>query len=278
MARSIEQIQNEILTAKENETALQALNSTSKTAIWRLWMFITAVAIWSLEKLFDLHRATIDEKIRMQKIFSLPWYRIMALQFQYGDEFKLVEGKDYYNNKGKDQQAIENSKIVKYAAVNEVEGVLILKIATEQNGEQKRITDEQESSFAYYINRIKAAGVQIRIINAEPDLLSLNLKVYYDPLIVRKDGHYIQPDGKEGTPIENAVKEYLKQLPFNGELILAHLTDHLQKVKGVVIPEITLAQTKWVDDAGYKPIDIRIIPNSGYFKLTNLNVEYVPNI
>ncbi|MCW0510719.1 hypothetical protein [Riemerella anatipestifer] len=45
MARSVEEIQNEILTAKQNETALQELNSTSKTSIWRLWIYITAFAI-----------------------------------------------------------------------------------------------------------------------------------------------------------------------------------------------------------------------------------------
>ena len=36
MARTIEQIQNEILKAKETELSLNGLNSTSKVAIWRL--------------------------------------------------------------------------------------------------------------------------------------------------------------------------------------------------------------------------------------------------
>ncbi|MDY3352248.1 nucleotidyltransferase [Riemerella anatipestifer] len=278
MARTIEEIQNEILTAKANEPALQELNSSSKTSIWRLWIYITAFAIWVLEKLFDTHREEINEKLRTQRVFSLPWYRDMALRFQYGDAFKLVDGKDFYDNTGKDPQEVDASKIIKYAAINEVEGVLVLKIATETNGEQGRINDEQESSFSYYISRIKPGGVEVRIINAEPDLLSLGLKIYYDPLLIKKDGHYIQPDGKEGTPVENAVKKYLKQLPFNGELVLAHLTDHLQKVKGVAIPEIYLAETKWVDDVSFKTINTRVIPNSGYFKLTNLTVEYVPNI
>ena len=39
MARSIEQINNEIIKAKESEPALAGLTSTSKVAIWRLWAY-----------------------------------------------------------------------------------------------------------------------------------------------------------------------------------------------------------------------------------------------
>lgn len=70
MARTIEEIQAEIYREKENYEELNELNSTSKTALWRLWIYIVAVAIWSLEKLFDLHRADINERIRVQKTFA----------------------------------------------------------------------------------------------------------------------------------------------------------------------------------------------------------------
>lgn len=274
MARSIQDIQQEILTAKEAEPHLSDLNSTSKVAVWRLWIYIVAFAIHTLERIFDQHRKEISEQIRTQKIFSLPWYRDMALRFQYG--FTLVYERDYYDNTSKTDEEIEASKIVKYAAINEVESVLILKIATEKNGELQRINDDEENAFAHYINRVKAAGVEIRIINAEPDLLSIDMAVLYDPLVMKKDGTLIQNPIEK--PVESAIKEYLKLLPFNGELVLAHLTDHLQKVQGVAVPEIYLAQSKWVDDVDYKPINIKVIPNSGYFKLSNLNIKYEPNI
>lgn len=72
MARTIQQIQQEILTAKAKEPALSELNSTSKTAIWRLWTYITAFAIWTLEKIFDQHRKEIDDKIRIKRYFPCP--------------------------------------------------------------------------------------------------------------------------------------------------------------------------------------------------------------
>lgn len=276
MARTIQQIQQEILTAKAKEPALSELNSTSKTAIWRLWTYITAFAIWTLEKIFDQHRKEIDDKIRTQKVFSLPWYRMMALRFQYGDGFALAYEQDYYDNKNKTEDEVEASKIVKYAAINEVEGVLVLKIATEQGGELQRITDEQEESFTYYINRIKAAGVEIRVINSEPDLLSIHMKVLYNPLVMKKDGTLIQDPSEK--PVETAIRKYLKNLPFNGELVLAHLTDAVQQAEGVEVPHLSLVQTKWVDSPAFENVEIKVVPKSGYFKITNFNISYEPNI
>lgn len=61
MARTVEQIQNEILKAKETEASLNGLNSTSKVAIWRLWVYITAFVIWTLEKIFDEYKKEVSK-------------------------------------------------------------------------------------------------------------------------------------------------------------------------------------------------------------------------
>ena len=276
MARTIEQIQQSIYDAKAKEASLNELNSASKTAIWRLWVFVVSVAIWSLEMIFDLHRKDIDERIRVQKTFRLPWYKSMALKFQYGYGLALVDETDFYDNTKLTREQIEDSKIVKYAAVAEVGNTLVIKIATESNGELQRITDDQEASFINYMNRIKAAGVELRVINSEPDLLALALTIYYDPLLINREGNYIQGGEK---PVVKAIKEYMKMLPFNGELVLAHLIDHLQKVPGVIIPHLDLARTKWLDNS-YTSIEVRHVPESGYFKIDegNLNISYVPNV
>ncbi|PST43575.1 nucleotidyltransferase [Riemerella anatipestifer] len=278
MARSIEEIQQEILTAKANEPALQELNSTSKTSIWRLWIYITAFAIWVLEKLFDTHKAEVSEALRQLKPHTARWYRNKALAFQYG--FDLLEDSDQFDNEGHDPEQIEESKIIKYSAVTEAEteSRLIVKIATEQGGELQPIGAEQKESFEAYLSEIKDAGVKITIINYLPDILRLQMKIYRDPLVLDQNGQSILTGKK---PVEDAIKAYLKRLPFNGELVLAHLVDELQKVEGVKIPHITLAESKWIDadvnDYGnFQPIDVKTIPISGYFKIENFNgIEYV---
>lgn len=277
MARSIQEIQTLILQAKAQEPALNELNSTSKVAIWRLWVYIIAVAIWSLEKLFDQHRADIDKRLAELKPHTARWYRSKALAFQYG--FDLLPDSDTFNNQGHTEEAIEASKIVKYSAVIESknEGRLIVKIAGEQGEQLQPITDAQKQAFESYLQEIKDAGVRLSVVNYQPDVLHLQMKIVYDPLVLDSNGQSILHATK---PVEEAIKSYLKRLPFNGELVLAHLIDALQQAEGVKIPHLVLAQSKNITSGGgygaFETIEISKIPTAGYFTIDNFNdITYV---
>lgn len=280
MARSIQEIQTLILQAKAQEPALSELNSTSKVAIWRLWVYIIAVAIWSLEKLFDQHRADIDKRLAELKPHTARWYRSKALAFQYG--FDLLPDSDKFNNQGHTEEAIEASKIVKYSAVIESknEGRLIVKIAGEQGEQLQPITDAQKQAFEAYLQEIKDAGVRLSVVNYQPDVLHLQMKIVYDPLVLDGNGQSIIHATK---PVETAIKDYLKRLPFNGELVLAHLIDALQQAEGVKIPHLVLAQSKNITSGGgygaFETIEISKIPTAGYFTIDNFNdIIYTSNV
>lgn len=280
MARTIQEIQELIYQAKAQEPALNELNSTSKVAIWRLWVYIIAVAIWSLEKLFDLHRADIDKRLAELKPHTARWYRSKALAFQYG--FDLLTDSDKFNNTGHTEEQIEASKIVKYSAVVESpnEGRLIVKIAGEQGEQLQPITDAQKQAFEAYLQEIKDAGVRLSVVNYQPDVLHLQMKIVYDPLVLDSNGQSIIHATK---PVETAIKEYLKRLPFNGELVLAHLIDELQQAEGVRIPHLVLAQSKHIGTNGnygaFEAIEISKIPTAGYFTIDNFNdITYISNV
>ena len=277
IARTIQEIQTLILQAKAQEPALNELNSTSKVAIWRLWVYIIAVAIWSLEKLFDQHRADIDKRLAELKPHTARWYRSKALAFQYG--FDLLPDSDKFNNQGHTEEAIEASKIVKYSAVIESknEGRLIVKIATEQGEQLQPITDAQKQAFEAYLQEIKDAGVRLSVVNYQPDVLHLQMKIIYDPLVLDSNGQSIIHATK---PVEETIKSYLKRLPFNGELVLAHLIDVLQQAEGVKIPHLVLAQSKNITSSGeygaFETIEISKIPTAGYFTIDNFNdITYI---
>ena len=68
--------------------------------------------------------------------------------------------------------------------------------------------------------------------------------------------------------VKEAIKDYLKKLPFNGELSLQALTDVIQQVEGVKDVSIDNAQTKWIEGSiwgSFQEINISQIPQSGYF-------------
>ena len=280
MARTIQEIQTLILQAKAQEPALESLNSTSKVAIWRLWVYIIAVAIWGLEKLFDQHRSDIDKRLAELKPHTARWYRSKALAFQYG--FDLLPDSDKFNNQGHTEEQIETSKIVKYSAVIESknEGRLIVKIAGEQGDTLQPITELQKQSFEAYLQEIKDAGVRLSVVNYQPDILHLQMKIVYDPLVLDSNGQSII---HATHPVEEAIKSYLKRLPFNGELVLAHLIDALQQAEGVKIPHLVLAQSKNITSGGdygaFETIEISKIPTAGYFSIDNFNdITYVSNV
>ncbi|MGV4391372.1 nucleotidyltransferase [Ornithobacterium rhinotracheale] len=274
MARSIEEIQAEIYREKENHEELNELNSTSKTALWRLWIYIVSVAIWSLEKLFDLHRAEIDERLLQLKPHTARWYRNKALAFQYG--FDLLEDSDKYNDENHTEEEIEQAKVIKYAAVVESaeQRTLIIKIAGETGGKLWKLTPEVESSFKAYINEIKDAGVAISVINYRPDRLKLNLRIVRDPLVLDENGIEILTAKQ---PVREAIERHMKSLPFNGELSLQKLVDEIQKANGVADVSLDLAESQWIDGStdtygSAMPIDISTIPVSGYFAV-NFDTE-----
>lgn len=278
MARTIENIQTEILVEKAKHKELAGLTSTSKTVIWQLWVYIMAFAIYTFELILDKHFSNVTQKLTEEKAHTARWYRSKALAFQF--RFDLISDSDLFNNKNYDDSDIENSKIIKYAAVveNENDSRLIIKIAGESNQELSKLDSQEVTSFKAYMEQIKDAGVKLTVINYEADKLFLNLQINYDPLILSDKGQHLM---KANFPVIDAIKAYMKELPFNGELVLAHLVDKLQQVEGVLIPTILSASTSWIDENSNNygeaiGIAVKVIPVSGYFKVESFdNISYV---
>ena len=282
MARTIEAIYADILEKKEATPELAVLTSTSKTAIWRLWLYVTAYAIWVLETLFDTHKSEVNSILSELKPHTKRWYRNKALAFQYG--FDLYPDSDKFINEGFTEEQIAASKIIKYAAVTEAtyESRLIIKVATENAaGDLEPLAPEQYTALvAYFEDYVRDAGVKITIINYLPDVLQVRLKIYYNPLLLTANGVSITSGRK---PVEDALKAFMKELPFDGELILTSLIDKLQTTDGVMIPHLVNAASKWIDATGttygtFENISVKRIPVSGYFEIENYDyIEYIAN-
>ena len=284
MARTIETIYADLIAKKEATPELNNFTSTSKTATWRLWLYVVAYAVFVLETFFDVHKAEVSDIILQQKPHSPTWYRNKATSFQYG--FDLFDDTDIFITTGYTEEQIAASKIIKYAAVTEskTESRLIIKVATEDSsGDLSPIVSAQEDSLIEFFKEAGDAGVNITIINYLPDILRLTLKIYYDPLVLSSDGVAITGPNGGKKPVEIALKEFMRELPFDGELILASLVDKLQKTEGVKIPHLINAASSWIDSLGityatFENIAVKKIPVSGYFKIENFNnIEYIAN-
>ena len=300
MARSINDIQSEILTARLNVAELSAMevlttseqtilqaNSTSKVGVWRNWVWVFAYAQFVFEQYWDAFRNEIEKRILESRIHTPKWYREKALDFLYG--IPLVDGKDYYDISVLTQDQINVAKIISNAATVRViqsgYGTLRLKVVRTVNGEYAPLTSQQLTALNVYFNEhVVDAGTLVFPTSGNADLLKLKLDIYYDPLILAADGSRL--DGTDQTPVITKTSIFLKSIDFeNGKLVLTYLTDYLQKVPGIILPVVREAYSKYAaydyNDVGVQNVgkinEIRIA-DAGYMKLDipELLINYIP--
>ncbi|WP_299683534.1 nucleotidyltransferase [uncultured Tenacibaculum sp.] len=284
MARSINEIQESILESINSDTELNALEvltnnekdnltSTSKVSIWRLFVFIISVSFWTIEKLFDTLKQEIEELLYLLKPHKPSWYRKKVLDFQFGHE---LNEKDIYDNDGLTQKQIEDARVVKYAAVVEINSILYVKVAGENNTVRAKLSDTQEAALIQYIKLIRDAGVKVVLINRDADLLKLEIDAYYNPLEIDASGARL--DGSDNEPLQNKLKQYLKEFEFNGELVLTKLTDQLQQVQGIEMPVIKEAYYKFGNQQDWTPINETYQSDAGHMKINedNLTINWIP--
>ena len=205
--RTIDEIFKEMIAEKERHRELDRLTNKSAVSVWRLLLYIVAVIANTVEKLFDLHKAEVEQLIKELVPGRAEWYARKALEF-LKDEL-LPDGSDTYDTDGLTDEEIEAKKVVKYAVAVEdrVMANLTLKIAGEHGGELARLDDDTETQFREYMEQIKYAGVKINLINRDADLFSCEINVQYNPLILPQT---------VGDNCKAAIENYLRNLSFNG--------------------------------------------------------------
>jgi hypothetical protein len=233
MARTIAEIQDEILVEKGKQTSLNGLTNTSKTSVWKLWINIVATAIW-------VHEKIVEKNALISRPHTLNWYREQALNFHYGmsldpdssNGMSLIwkEGAYQFDTTGLSDTEIENSKIIKHCAVSEIDletvldlnkkpeeifsdyfhnkvGVVFIKVATVKGDKISRIDVPNELyAFKEYIAKIKDAGNHVFITSDQGDILKLNLNVYIDPLTI-----YIDPKDIEYYQLKSLNRDLKKE-------------------------------------------------------------------
>ena len=284
MFKTIIEIYNYILDLKNKNTVLSEVNSTSKTGLWRQFLEIVSTAYWAFVNVRDLHDKETNVLIQEQKVPNQRWYRNKALSFQYGfdveidtDIFKPTIQVDGVDVEATEEQ-IDASKVIKYCAVDRKlianRASLIIKIAGEENGEIIQTSDDVKNGLKkwFEIDGAAAAGDVITYINYKGDILSFSVDVYVNPLVLMSDGrHKINLN----YPVEDAVKTYLKNLPFNGEFDVQKFEAAILATEGVLKLKTNKVESKWIvpqggDADGYglfQPISVYKIPESGYFKV-----------
>lgn len=256
MARSISEIQTEILATKSNQPELAILSSNSQVSIWRLWVYVVAASIWTVEKIFDRLRLDIDAINAANVIGSEAWYVERAYEFQYGDIPIIDEGKLIYPVLDLEKRIIKRASIVRLGNEN---ANAIIKVATEENEVLRALNQIEITAFNGYIRSLMFAGSFIGTRSLPADFLKLYAKVYYNAI-------YPLPDLQ--IRVADAINEYIKNVPYDGKFFLIKLIDAIQNVEGVSDVEIINFQGR-PDSQGsqWQPTQRIYITQAGYAKI-----------
>lgn len=244
----------------------------SSVSIESILFYCFAFAVWTLETLFDKHKAEVEAKIEQLEPHTLRWYVNKAKAFMYG--YKLVQDTDYYDTSNMSETDIEAARRVKYAVATESNTVVYLKVAGQNDKQQPCLLNRSElDALTAYMNTIKDAGVAIKLINEEADRIKIHLKVYYDATVLDAEG--VNADGNK--PVEDAVRSVITNLPFNGVYRNTDLLAAITKLPGVEVADIVEVKTKVNNAAEYTKVVGFDKPYSGYYSLPaeDLIIDYV---
>lgn len=253
------------------ETLAIDVKSNSKVAVWRLWLWIVAVASWTIETLFDTHKSEISAILSTERPHTLRWYAEESKKFQYG--YGMVWTGTQYQYDQDDPE----SRIIKYAAASEQNGQVILKVAKETAGVKGPLSVLEKAIFEEFWSKWKDAGVKLDVISQAADTLKINITIIRDRLVLDANNYLLRDNTV--NPITQAISNFGGSLEFDGILRLSKLVDAIQAAEGVIDVQLNGA---WHKPAGgsYEEVDIYVESVAGYFSVNyaDSTIGYIDNI
>lgn len=290
MARTVTEIKKEMTDAFVANTAVRNTygltpgrsfeEEFSVASIESILFHCLAFGLFVIYSFFDLFKQEIDTSIINYTHPTLVWFAEKIKTFQYGDA--PVAETDYYDNTGLTDAQIEVKRVIKYAAAIEQNfsngrvGVRIKVAGEDVSGNRVKLPNAERDAAREFLKIFKPAGTYCELTTDDPDYLKLSLKIYYNPLVLNNQGQRL--DGTDFTPLQTAISNHLKNLPFNGRFNLTSLVDAMQAVDGIEDPRILSAQTKYAA-LPYADVVDEVIPDAGYLKIydnADLTITWIP--
>ncbi len=265
MARTLEVIQNQILSKVAEEPALNFINNTSKTSYWKRIIYVVAFCIWT-------HETLVDENNKRRRLHNFDWDKQRALEYQDGVDLIWTDDRGRF-----EFEPVENPQermLVKRCAVSQgAEGEIVIKVAGEQNGQLAPLPDDVMVRFETYMDETKGSGDRLFFVNRVADHLKVAIDVYVDALQIDLSTGQLLSSNEEYYPIQEAIYGYLAQLEFNGAFVKQKFENSIENTIGVEIVDLKVLQWKY-GGFGYSDINLWQIPDAGHFKIEDLQINY----
>lgn len=248
MARTIEEIQNEITTEKQKNPVLEEIDTTSKFSVWGAIVYVVAFIIHTLEVLLDNFKTDVYKTIEQNRPGTLPWYAEVAKRFQVDSILNANLRYDLVDS---------NKQIIHYASVQEnITGGITLKVAKKSNP----LSVSELKQFTAYMERVKFAGVQISYESTSADIITVDLKVFYNSLA---------NEAEVRESVNTATANYLSKIDFNGMFVTNDLIVYLRSLEEV--RNVKVNQVNSTQGSSVVAVDVSHRATSGRFTYNQAN-------
>ena len=219
MARTVAQIKQSMLDAKNADPTLSTLTSTSQTAKWNLYYFIVASCIAIFEQLQDIFKTELETIASTAAPSTPQWTRNKVLKYQKGDVAEL-NTTTYVIEYPTINTA--NQILTRCAVITAPNRTVLIKVA--KGNPPTPVSVGELAELQSYVETFNPAGIAFTIINENSDKMEVAATIYYN-------GQY---SAVIATNVVAALNSYMANLPFNGVISTQAVVDAMQAVDGVI--------------------------------------------
>jgi len=250
MARTIAQIQAQIIATKEAQPELVGLTSTSKRAIWNLWTFVVAACIAIFEQLLDSFLTEVETQVAQSAGASVLWLQAKMFQFQYDATTPQVI--QLINTVPQYPVVDANKRIITACSVtSSLSNQVSIKVA--KSNPFVALASAELTAAQSYINTIGAAGITYNVISLNADKLYVQAQIYYQ-------GQYSTVIQQNVIDAINSFLQNLSIVNFNGSMKISDLEGAIRNVAGV--NDVVLNNVRGRDDASSFSNGIDLVLNN----------------
>ena len=219
MARTVAQIKQSMLDAKNADPTLSTLTSTSQTAKWNLYYFIVASCIAIFEQLQDLFKTDLEAIASTAAPSTPQWTRNKVLKYQKGDvaELNTTTFTIEYPTIN-----TANQILTRCAVITAPNRTVLIKVA--KSDPPVPVSVGELAELQSYIETFNPAGIAFTLINENSDKMEVAATIYYN-------GQY---SAVISTNVAAALNNYMATLPFNGVISTQAVVDAMQAAEGVI--------------------------------------------
>jgi hypothetical protein len=227
MARTLTEIYTIAKECRNQYLELTEFKNSSKMSVLDAFTWVSSACIWAFENIMDVFKVDLAKDLQ-NRINGTPAYYANALmKYQLGDELVISEDGTKFSYPTVD----ETKRIVTKVSYSEFQEdgfydkSLLLKIATGQPGNYKRIENEELLLVRAYLNQILFAGTHATVVSRNGDVLIPRVTAYYDGAVSEEEVY---------GNIEKSLNDFIVNLDFNGVVYVQKIIDAIQQADHVL--------------------------------------------